>query len=331
MEHAFSCFMPVNLDCPMDCRENMLVYGSGSGVPYPLQEVSMSMLAGDLWILSSYVIHCGGRAITRDAPAGSTRIIVFAARATGRVNYETTVPIIPPPWVEAPAPQLSPPSPKAVHCTGAQYNRMVQADPPAKCFACDERPLCAVHVGQLCADCHRNSGEDAPAMESAPAVEAVPPEMAAEGAEEVDEGTQKIVEEDLCGFAAVVMMPLDQTVLYTTHHPRPLAAAISAGPLIDVSAQPCAPEDRPLDPFVHEDEELEAPTPSKFPVIRMQPGSLMMVREGQVGGMAVVEDTVDPPVAQVLRWDVAGTHPRVVDTSVLVQSGLLVANIEHPK
>ena len=63
-------------------------------------------------------------------------------------------------------------------------------------------------------------------MEAAPgpAVEAV--EMAAEGAEEVveDMGTQKIVEEDLCGFAALVMMPLDQTVLYTTHRQGPLAA-----------------------------------------------------------------------------------------------------------
>ena len=52
----------------------------------------------------------------------------------------------------------------------------------------------------------------------------------------------------------------------------------------------------------------------------------MVVREGQVGRMAVVEDTVDPPVAQVLLWDVACTHPRVVDTSVSVQSGLLVAD-----
>ena len=47
--------------------------------------------------------------------------------------------------------------------------------------------------------------------------------------------------------------------------------------------------------------------------------------------MAMLEDTVDPPVAQVLRWDVAGTHPQIVDTSVLVQSGLLVANPEHLK
>ena len=39
VEHAFSCFMPVNLDCPMDGRENMFVYGCGSGVPYPWQEV----------------------------------------------------------------------------------------------------------------------------------------------------------------------------------------------------------------------------------------------------------------------------------------------------
>ena len=50
--------------------------------------------------------------------------------------------------------------------------------------------------------------------------------MAAEGAKEVDEGTQKIVEEDLCGFAAMVLMPLDQTVLYTSHRPGPQAAEI---------------------------------------------------------------------------------------------------------
>ena len=56
VEHAFSCFMAVNLDCPMDGRENMFVYGSSSVVPYPWQEVSPSMLAGDLCILSSYVI-----------------------------------------------------------------------------------------------------------------------------------------------------------------------------------------------------------------------------------------------------------------------------------
>ena len=99
VEHAFSCFMPVNLDCPMAGRENMFVYGSGSSVPYPWQEVSMSMLAGDLWFLSSYVIHRGG-AVPRDAPPGSTRILAFAAIATRRVDYETIVPIIPPPWAE---------------------------------------------------------------------------------------------------------------------------------------------------------------------------------------------------------------------------------------
>ena len=82
-------------------------------------------------------------------------------------------------------------------------------------------------------------------------MEAAPADMAAEEAEEVDEGTRKIVEM-MCGFAALVMMPLDQTVLYTTHRPGPLAAEISAGPLIDVSARPCAPEDCPLGPFVHE-------------------------------------------------------------------------------
>ena len=324
VEHAFSCFMPVNPDSPMDGRENMFVYGSGSGVPYPWQEVSMSMLVGDLWVLSSYVIHRGG-AVPRDAPGGSTRIMAFAAIATHHIDYETTGPIIPPPWAEAPAQQPLPPSPKAVHCTAPQCNRVVKADPPAKCFACDKRPLCAIHVGQLCEDCQMGSGEDAPAVEDAPA------EMAAERAEEVDGGTQKIVEEDVCGFAALVMMPLDQTVLYTTHRRGPLAAEISAGLVIDVSARPCAPDDCHLGLFVHEEEELEAPTPSKFPVIANQPRSLMVLREGQVGGMAVVEDTMDPPVSQVPRSDMAGTHPRVVDTCVLVQSQLLVANHERPK
>ena len=116
VEHAFSSFMPLNPDCPMDGRENTFVYGSGSGVPYPWQEVSMSMLAGG-WILSSYVLHRGG-AVPRDVPPGSTRIIAFAAIATRRVDYKTTVPIIPPPWAEAPAQQPSPSS-KAVHCTTA--------------------------------------------------------------------------------------------------------------------------------------------------------------------------------------------------------------------
>ena len=66
--------------------------------------------------------------------------------------------------------------------------------------------------------------------------------MDAEGAEEVDGGIHKIVEEDMCGFAALLMKPLDQTVLYTTHRRGPLAADISAGPATGLSVQPCAPE-----------------------------------------------------------------------------------------
>ena len=54
---------------------------------------------------------------------------------------------------------------------------------------------------------------------------------------EVNE-TQKIAEEDLCWFAAPVMMPLDQAVLYTTQLPGPLAPEVAAGPMIDVFAQP---------------------------------------------------------------------------------------------
>ena len=92
-----------------------------------------------------------------------------------------------------------------------------------------------------------------------------------------------------------------------------------------------APEDCPPSPFVHKEEELSAPTPSKVLAIAMHPGSPMLLREGQVGGIAMVEDNVDPPAAQVLRWDVAGNQPRVVDTSVVVQLGLLVANPERLK
>ena len=73
--------------------------------------------------------------------------------------------------------------------------------------------------------------------------------------------------------------------------------------------------------------------PSKSPVIATHPKGQMVVREGQVGGMAVVEENVDPPlpVAQLLRWDMVGSEQRVVDTSVLVQLGLLVAIPERSK
>ena len=55
-------------------------------------------------------------------------------------------------------------------------------------------------------------------------------------------------------------------LLYTTHRLGPLAAKISAAPVIDVSARPCAAEDCPLGQFVHQ-EEVQAATPSKFLVI----------------------------------------------------------------
>ena len=101
VEHLFSCLMPVNLDCSMEGRENMFVYGFGSGVPFPWQEVSISMLAGDLWTLKSYVIH-RGRAVPREAPAGSTCIIPFppsrhAASTTRRQCQSFRHPVLKPP------------------------------------------------------------------------------------------------------------------------------------------------------------------------------------------------------------------------------------------
>ena len=87
MEHPFSYFMLVNLDCPMEGRENMFVYISGSGVPYLWHDVSMSMLAGDFWILSSYVIHRGG-AVPRDARL-NVQIIHLQESCTFRVKNET--------------------------------------------------------------------------------------------------------------------------------------------------------------------------------------------------------------------------------------------------
>ena len=68
------------------------------------------------------------------------------------------------------------------------------------------------------------------------------------------------MDEDLCGFAALVMMSLDQTVLYTTHRSGPRAAEIAAGIVLDVSVQPCG-EVYPLGLFGLEEEGLAAPTP----------------------------------------------------------------------
>ena len=84
-------------------------------------------------------------------------------------------------------------------------------------------------------------------------------------------------------------------MLYTTHRPGPPAAEISVGLVIDGSAQPCSPKECPPGPFVQEEGELEAPTPRKFTVIATQAGSLMVVREGQLEGTAMMEVTVDSP------------------------------------
>ena len=94
----------------------------------------------------------------QEMPAWSTGIIAVAAIATRRVDYEMVVPIIPPPLVEAPVQHPSPPSPKAVHHTASRCNRQVKADPPLNYFACDNSPLCALHVCQLCVDCQRILG-----------------------------------------------------------------------------------------------------------------------------------------------------------------------------
>ena len=50
-----------------------------------------------------------------------------------------------------------------------------------------------------------------------------------------------------------------------------------------------------MGPFVHKEGELLAPSPGKFLVVATHPGALMAVREGQDGGIAMVEDNSDPP------------------------------------
>ena len=224
MEHAFSCFMPVNLDCPMDGRENVFAYGSGSGVPYPWQEVSMTELAGDLWILSGYVIHRGG-AVPRDAPPGSTRIIAFAAIATRRVDYATTVPIVPPPCAEAPPQQPLPPSPKVLHCTAAQCNRVVKADPPAKCSPVPNVPF-VLYM----------SGNSVKTISGILGILLWRPPLNLLWRPPLDmlwrlwrcQPREQRKSMRTCGFAALVLMPLDQTVLYTTHRHGPLATKSSS-------------------------------------------------------------------------------------------------------
>ena len=89
----------------------------------------------------------------------------------------------------------------------------------------------------------------------------------------------EIVEQDFCGFAPLATMSLQQIVFYTTHRPRPLRAEILASPMIHLSTQRCSLEDYALRPFVHEEEELPAPTPSKFLVAATQPSSLVVVHK----------------------------------------------------
>ena len=61
-------------------------------------------------------------------------------------------------------------------------------------------------------------------------------EEAKDGDDRADDITHKIVEDNLCGVAALLMMPMDHTVPLATNRVGPLAARISADPVIDATA-----------------------------------------------------------------------------------------------
>ena len=128
----------------------------------------------------------------------------------------------------------------------------------------------------------------------------------------------------MCSFAATCLMPLGNTVLLTQHLPQPPEPITSQQP-VDVEATPCLPEKCPFGPHTHEEERLPQPS-ACYPLLRTNPGTILVIRWGRFGGTAYCGDP-DGDELRVLRWDqVPLETPNVVDPMILVQAGLVVEN-----
>ena len=131
----------------------------------------------------------------------------------------------------------------------------------------------------------------------------------------------------MCSFAATCLMPLGNTVLLTQHLPQPPEFITSQQP-VDVEATPCLPEKCPFGPHTHEEERLPQPS-ACYPLLRTNPGTILVIRSGRFGGTAYCGDP-DGDELRVLRWDqVPLETPNVVDPMILVQAGLVVENLKE--
>ena len=151
-----------------------------------------------------------------------------------------------------------------------------------------------------------------------------------EGAGEVNVGTQKIVEEDLCGFAPVLMMPFDQTVMYTTNRPRATGGKDFSGPGDQRICPALRPQRLSPGPICPRGGGAVSPKPKQVPChchAPKQPDGGARRRggwDGSGGGQRGPPFHPNPAMGR-------GRQPWVVDTPVLVKSELLVADPERPK
>ena len=122
-------------------------------------------------------------------------------------------------------------------------------------------------------------------------------------------------------------MPLGNTVLLTQHLPQPPEPITSQQP-VDVEATPCLPEKWLFGPHTQKEERLPQPSAS-YPLLRTNPGTILVICSGRFGGTAYCGDP-DGDELRVLRWyQVPLETPNVVDPMILVQASLVVENLKE--
>ena len=139
---------------------------------------------------------------------------------------------------------------------------------------------------------------------------------AAAAAHEEEEETTRLYE-----FAATIFLPLTTTTTCAQHVSK-LEFTAASEPINPTSSP--TPKACPLGPFVHESKRgLPTVIAASHAVLRSPPSLLLAVRHGRFRGMVV---TTEDEKAEMLRELWAGRVPCLVNPSVLIACGLLVAN-----
>ena len=296
--HAFSLFLALSA-----CEEgeaSHFVAHSGGGLPRPWMPIPMPMGVGDVWAISSDVIHAGGFP-KKDGPP---RDMVFFGLATWPLDFGFPCPVRVPAHALRVVPGVGPVKCGHEGCNATQL--------PSECCDCEKR-LCATHGGEvgLCSACANNS---AGTSVSTPAAIPAPVRLPSSA--------------DL-PCAADCWFPAGVSSMYTVHAVDAKDAQFTAHKSFATDAKPadadmpCAPADCPLGAYLHEEEFLPVADAACRLVLHTPPGVILVVNRGQFGGVIVNPPEADREACRAFWFTLAG-HRQPVDPSELMEMGGIV-------